>query len=430
MESPFPVENLGIRGRYEPHNKIATSSILIDVGMTNILMIAPPGYHAFFNYWNIDKELSEMNGAVVAGENRLKTWFPLIDQLVGAKPFGQPAFGATLISNSGQLSLLQHVFTGRTEDFLRPWHFRVSADDVRAEDVEWDKANPPDLGKFTYMYVPYSTNVVEKDTIEAIRKYVESGNRLVVEANSGFWLGDQANALSAALGLPEIKPTVAKGKAVQEKAKWEPGAPMSAAPLGFRTREFRPPIEDQASRWIQNIPRVFLRPYRIAGDLPPNAKVLARYTDNEPAAVLVPLGKGEVLVFAGLVDWIDSPGLARAVDSWARGGAPIAGAEGDVELISKTLRKGDTYFVVGRRYIDHAEMIPYKNATEAMPEGEKKTLQVQWTFEKAPQGNFRVRELVSGRDLGEHSASDLANKGVNLDLAIGEGFILETKPKP
>lgn len=429
MESPFPVENIGIRGRYEPHNKIAKSAILVDVGMTNVFMIAPPGYHAIFNYWMVDKQLSEMDGAVVAAENRLKTWFSVADQLVGAEPYRAPAFGATLISNAGQLSLLQHAFTGRTEDFLRPWHFRLGADDVTVQDIEWDKANPPDLKKFSYLYLPYSTNVVEKETIDAVREYVESGHRLIVEANSGFWLEENENALFAALGLPQTVPTASKGEVSQEKVKWESGAPMSDAPLGFRTREFRPPIDEQASRWIHNIPRAFLRPYRISGDLPENAKVLARYADGKPAAAIIPRGKGEILLFAGVVDWIDSPGLARAVDAWAGGGKKAPESKGDLELISQTMRKDDNYYVVGRRYIDHVEMIPYKSASDALPEGEKSALNVKWTFEKTPSGKFYVRELVTGLDLGEHSASELAGKGLTLNLSLGEGFILEARPK-
>lgn len=437
MESQWPPVLPAIRGRMEPHGKIARTRTVADVGMTNLLLAGTPGYHGVFNYWYYERRMATVTAVEREAEERLRQWFRCVDEIVGAKPFAGAESGKTggyVFSPVAQPTLLQHVFVGRTEDYLKPWLHRVDEDRVHANEIRVYAGTTPDYSKHAYVYLPFGAAVIDPENLRALTGYVSQGGRLVIEATSGFWLGDRPNALGAVFGLPPFNPVATLATADNELATWTTDASSNGfvwPALGFRTREFSPPIDTQATPWIHNIARPFLRPYRVAGPLPEGATVLARHGDGSPAAVRVPFGKGEVLAFVGTVDWVVAVGLAAAVDAWGRGevNAKTAAASDETDtLILRTFVKDDRRFVVGRRFVGH-EVLEKLKVTKTAPEGfSARTLNVRFAARSLGAGRYHVRDLLNDRDLGAFGGDVLMQAGVEVELVPGEAVYWEARP--
>ncbi|MFH1498729.1 MAG: beta-galactosidase [Verrucomicrobiota bacterium] len=439
MESPWPPALPEIRGRVEPHGKIARTRTVADVGMTNLLLAGKPGYHGVFNYWFYERRLATVTAVEREAEERLRQWFKVVDEIVGATPVKNSAAGKSggyVFSPTAQLALLQHVFVGRTEDYLKPWLHRMDEDRVRVDEVRVYGGTTPDYARHAYVYFPFGAAAIDAVNLRAVSDYVRGGGRLVIEATSGFWLDNKPNALGGAFGLPAAKPVTARAEGETERAAWEDDSRENGfkwPALGFRTREFSPPIDTQATPWIHNIARPFLRSYRVEGALPEGAVVLARYDDGTPAVVSMSVGKGEVLAFYGTVDWIGSAGLAAAVDAWGRGETRVhakAGADADEAdaLILRTFEKADRRFVVGRRYVGHDVLERLKNTQTGAQDTDARPLTVRFAADSLGAMRYRLRDLLNERDLGSFDGAALMQDGVEVALAPGEAVYWEARP--
>jgi hypothetical protein len=217
---------------------------------------------------------------------------------------------------------------------------------------------------------------------------------------------------------------------VSRAAKAAAGSPLAGVPVAFRMHQFEPPINDQPTPWIQNIPRTYFLGYHPNGTLPKSATVAATFEDGSPAAYIASFGKGEVLVFTGgTIDWLACPGLARRIDDWGNRvapSAPSASAPADPELLVSALAKGDDLFLLGRRFIDQDDIATLKGGKTPASATVAKRLSL--VFPHIGHGSYHVRELVGDRDLGTLSGSQLGSQGVALDLTPGEGFLIEAVP--
>jgi hypothetical protein len=430
MEAQFPMGHLEVHGRFEPIAKIARTTALVDVGLTNILMSDPPGYHGFFNYWMLSWRLASLKPAESEAEHRLKQWFGIIDRLMGAQFSPPPTIvnGGYLTSFSTQLLVLQNTFMGRFEDFLKPYTYRLGTDKVRTDEV-LAQGNEVSLAGRPYLYVPFGTMVISPAVRDEVLHYVGQGGRLILEANSGYWLetNDQHNALAGALGLPSVEPTRRFTDEKSEPALWKKNSPLSSSPLAFRIKPFEPPINDQLSPWIQDIPQAILQPYRVNVKAPAAASIIAAYADGSPAAYLLPYGKGEVLMFCGVIDWLGCPGLSRAIDAWGHGGVVDSSPPGDPLLLQQGLIKGQAVYVVGRRFINQDLIASLKQGENRAGMTQTQTMSI--TFPQTTSLiSYRVKELLSGADFGVVDGEQLKSKGVTLSLTPGQAFLLEALP--
>jgi hypothetical protein len=437
MESPWPPTLPAIRGRMEPHGKIARTRTVADVGMTNLLLAGTPGYHGVFNYWYYERRMATVTAVEREAEERLRQWFRSVDEIVGAKPVDSDRSGKSggyVFSPAAQPTLLQHVFVGRTEDYLKPWLHRMDEDRVHANEIRVYAGTTPDYARQAYVYYPFGAAAIDAANLQALTNYVSQGGRLVIEATSGFWLSDKPNALGGAFGLPPFNPVASLATADTERATWTIDATANGFPwpaLGFRTREFSPPIDTQATPWIHNIARPFLRPFRVAEPLPANSTVLARHADGSPAAVCVRFGKGEVLAFVGTVDWVGDTGLAAAVDAWGRGETQVHAETVEDEsdtLILRTFAKNDRRFLVGRRFVGHEVLERLKTTKTALDDTGAHRLKVRFAADSLGTRRYHLRDLLNNRDMGSFEGGALMQDGVEVALLPGEAVYWEASP--
>jgi hypothetical protein len=136
-------------------------------------------------------------------------------------------------------------------------------------------------------------------------------------------------------------------------------------------------------------------------------------------------GKGEVLVFCGVVDWLACEGLASAVDAWGRNEPWTGKTAGDPTMIASAFENHGAIYIVGRRFIGHDEIdkiaggVPLPGYMTPAPR--------ECVFPNLAPGTYHVRDLVNGTDLGALPAADLSQRGVTLMLTPGQGFLLEAK---
>jgi beta-galactosidase len=160
-----------------------------------------------------------------------------------------------------------------------------------------------DLAQYKLVYLPYPL-MLPSASIPALRRYVEQGGHLVVEARPG-WNNEtgRASAIIPGMGLHEILgcretdiETAAPGKTT---LRWENG-------------------DEFAGRWFQET----LEPLR------PNARIVARFANGQAAAVQAQLGKGHTLTIGSFVAANAPEKLFTSLMSWARVslGAPVTGA--------------------------------------------------------------------------------------------------------
>jgi hypothetical protein len=428
MEDQYPPESYPVPTRREPHGKHASGATLVDIGMTNILFTRP-GHESFFNYWYPQWRLAQgrpnsVSESVREAEGRLQQWFRVADRLVGAQPAGAPATrrGAVAFPLDALLLSFQHTFTPRAEDQIKPFSHRAGAEKLRLDTIHDREVDARGLAGRPWLYLPYCANVLGDRQADELAAWIEAGGRLVIEPTSGYWrdVGGPGNLLGRRLGLPDCPPVSGAAPSEREALAVAAGSPLAGLELALRTDRFQPPIQDQPVPFIHNIPRAFLRPYALQGAVPAGAQVVANGAGGRPAAYLLNRGRGQVLVFCGVVDWLASPGLARRIDDWGCGRAASTVPDADPELLASAFVRGSTQLVVGRRFIGHAARTQSGRQRDGVA---AKALAV--AMPQIGAGRWRVRELVGGHDCGVHDAAELRTPGVTLELRPGEGFLLE-----
>jgi hypothetical protein len=430
MEASYPPTGISsIPGRFEPVGKAARTATDVDMGMTNVLLSAPPGFNGIFNYWVVNWPMATAPAAVQAAEARFRQWFRVVNRVVGAVPVGNAGAsghtGITLVSPWGLLLSMQNVFTARLDDYLRPYVFAAGRDKVRCPEVFTTQLQPGELGHAPYIYLPYCSDLLPEATVARLARYVRRGGRLVMEATSGYWTTfGGSNALLRKLGLSGITVTPYPSphpKQISRPGRWASVSPIHGVKLAFRIHQWEPPINDQPTPWLQNIARCYLQPYRMEGSLPGTAQVIARYSNGSPAAAMIPVGKGKVLLLVGVVDWLDCPGLAAAIDDWGRSLKVSTVPRANPKVLAKCYRKGKEWFALGRRFIR------YNGLGEAGKNKPAITFMIKLAVPAGAE-RYRVRDLLNRKNLGVYSADALRTTGVSLDLVPGEAFFLEAGP--
>lgn len=139
------------------------------------------------------------------------------------------------------------------------------------------------------------------------------------------------------------------------------------------------------------------------------AGVAATFDDGSPALTWKPFGKGRVVVIwaSDLVPPAQIDGSARLVADLARwAGVSLATDATDARLYTNLLtRKSDSTFYG----------LVYHSGAGARwgQEGPALAAQTRWTL---PKGDYTVRELISDKNLGTHSAAQLRDRGLDCDL--------------
>ena len=432
MEASYPQTNVPLPVRFEPHSKIARTTPLVDVGMTNILMAAEPGTHSFFNYWRPEWELASRPAPVQKAEHRLQQWFAVVDRLANARSWrADPSQPGVYLRSLDMLRYsLQHTFSPRLKDYLKPYQFSTGRDNVHVQRIDAAQVAETDiLSNRPYLYVPYAADTLSPGVIEKLARYTEAGGRLVLEATSGYRsTTGSRNALAEALGAPEIMPQpFTDAEQHSQPAAWHENAPIRNVPLAFRTQPFEPPVENQPTPFLHNITRAYLRPFRIEADLPHGGDIVATYEDGTPAAVQKQVGKGSILLFAGIVDWLSCPGLAAAVDRWGKRREMLADPVPTPDVLCRFFRKDETVFALGRRFIGHADLSSLKGGRRPntmIPKGVQLSFPAGLVADKV----FTVRRLLEGRKQARVRAQRLTRHGLELELEPGQAFFLQLKP--
>lgn len=426
MEDQYPPDVRIFSCRYEPHAKVARGGSLVDVGVTNLLF-HQPGYNTFFNYWKSEWRVASVPPDIKEAEDRLKTWFGVIQELRGAReaaPAQTARPGLYISALQNLIYVQQHTFSSRLEDLYKPFVNRLGAEKLRLDSLNDVDLAPAALAGRPYVYLPYAADVLTPAQGAALAEYVRGGGKLIVEATSGLWQPGVAgsNQLGRLLELPEALPV--PGIPAADSEAIQPVAPLlEGLALGFRIRNWNPPIETQVTPWIHNVPRAYLRAYRLAAAPPAGATVVGTVGD-QPAAFLANAGKGQVLVFAGVLDWLASPGLAQRLDQWGRGLPFSAAVPADPAVLASPMTRPDgALFVVGRRFVGHALLGKMKQGQKPAELADRQAFPV--LFPQAAEGSYRVRELLTGKDLGVFPAAALRERGVPVELTPGEGFVLQ-----
>ena len=432
MEAQYPPQPFAYRVRYEPHGKVSRTAMTTDIGMTNLLFHRP-GWNSFFNYWWPTWTRSNVSEPIREAEERLQQWFGVVDRLVGARRVEESDAALPLLELDSLETMMygwQHFHAARIDDYVKPFRFRAGREEVRTESLYSRAMAPEKLADRPCVYVPLNSDTFTADQLDMIVDYVAAGGTLVMEATSGLWKpgSDASNQLGDRLGLPEAIPRNrnATSPVASVSAEIAGGSFLDGVPLSFRIREFLPPIENQPTPWIHCALRNYYRRYRFDGAVSEEAEVVARFSDGDAAALVQSHGRGRVLLFCGAVDWFQSPGLLRRIDNWSRGRDLTAEPAQEPDLLTADYRKGERVFVLGRRFVSHAHIRKLKQGD--VPDAVKTARQLRIRFAALPDGRYRVRELVSGTDLGAHASSVLEHDGVGLHLSRGEGFFVQAVP--
>lgn len=410
MEAQYPRETRpGQPGRFEPHAKIARTAMLVDVGLTNLLMIDQPGMHGLFNYWKPEWLVKDQPAPVTEAENRLQTWFGFIDQITHAKPLvsNERKHGAYLMCDETLLYEHGHLFYDRVHDYLKPFQHHVSASDMRADALHAKDVDQASLAGRPWVYVPYASDLLSSDVINTLKSYVQQGGTLIMEAGSGKWClqNNESDVLSRALGMGTWQAGKVTGDSVN--TQW------NNCNISFRTKPWNPPINDQPTPWIHNIAGGYLQ--------------LGTWSDTTDAMSMViqkRIGSGQVIAFTGVVDWLSSPGLLATLEQSITGKSQSQQTKSDVQLIKRQLVDGDTHFLVGRRFITQTEIDDIKSGH---PEKVDQTpANVKVLMDQINTGaSYRISNLLDGVSLATQSGKSLADTGVTLSLKPGQAFVLK-----
>ena len=420
MEGQFPPRvRPGVRGRFEPHAKIARTSQLIDVGMTNMFMIGTPGEYGFFNYWPTDGVLAKQSEPVKEAEARQKIWYGFVDELVKAKPLDDatearsPAFITeyyTLLYEYG------HMFKNRLEDYLRPFNHQLDVTEKQVDTLAVNDVNPETLKNRPYVYIPDASDILTKESVNELTTYVKNGGTLVVEGGSGKWPlnGDEVDVLATALGLGHWQATPASES---NEGQWQ------GITVKLRTTHWDPPITHQPSEWIHNISAAYLkRGTWTGGDA---GKTLVADTQGKPILTQHTIGQGKVLAFHGVIDWINSPGLLQTIENFATGQTGTAAKKEQLELIDRQFVNGDVNYLVGRRFIDQAQITAIKSADkEHAVVFESVALHPTLTgLDEA--ATYDVTDMLEGQKFEPLKGDALMGKGIELQLKPGQAYVLK-----
>lgn len=423
MEDQYPPLVQPYQVRYEPHAKVSRLARTTDIGVSNLLFYQP-GRNTFFNYWFPQWTLATVEPDIKEAEARLKTWFASVDRLMGAQPLGvdnKQAEGMVVASLDTLLNNWQHLHTARINDYLAPYFYRCKNEMTRSKMVFSTEAGAK-LAHVPYVYVPYSSDEIDAALARKIADFVQNGGRLFIDGTGGNWTEDgvTAGSLRTLLALPAVR-ILPQPQTEAEKAEVS-GGMLKDQTLSFRTRQWLPPIESQPVAWIDTCARGYYLPARFTGALPEGAETLATI-GGEPVALRIPFGKGEVIAFAGTVDWFGSIGLAGRLDNWGKGLALDTPRVADPEALVSAFSKDDKVYAIGRRFIRHDLIAKLKGGK--MPQGIDTPQELALKIPGMPAGKWKVSELLSGKDYAVAESAEIVNNGIKLPLHPGEAFFLE-----
>lgn len=431
MERQFPYPVLEYPVRFEPIAKVSRGAQTADVGITNVLF-ERPGFNTFYNYWFPEWKIDSVTPDIRDAEKRLAQWFKVVDRIAGAEPItvnnGGENGGIMINSLETLVYTWQHLHGSRAKDYSNLYSYAAGKDGIQCMTMTNHGMSQERLKKYSYVIIPFGADTFTSGQIDTLRKYVENGGKLILEATSGLWKidDDKSNALAVAFGLPAPIPLEENPKASSEEAKTTPDELLKGVPLKFRLANYKPPINDQPMEWIHCALRQYFRACRFEKKIPAGIKVVATFNDGAPAALLSKFGKGEVLQFCGTVEWPECPGLALRLDRWGRGEACDAKPAESPEILSCQLEKDGKRYVLGRRFVPDSMLIDLK--TGKMPPNTQTLADLKVKFSKMGDGKYRVAELVSGKTFNEMTGGELED-GVTLSLKPGEGFLLEAAPQ-
>ncbi len=409
MEAQYPRETRpGQPGRFEPHAKIARTAMLVDVGLTNMLMIDQPGMHGLFNYWKPEWRVADQPAPVKEAENRLKVWFGFMDQITKAKPIQSHdvMHGGYLMCDETLLYEHGNLFYDRIHDYLKPFGHHVSASDMRAEALHAKDVNLAMLKGRPWVYVPYSSDLLATDVVDALKQYVQQGGTLIMEAGSGKWSlqSQETDVLSTRLGLGKWQSRKVEKDSVT--AHW------NQCTINFRTKPWNPPINDQPTPWIHNVAGGYLQLGHWA-----NGKAEQLVTQQK-------LGSGQVIAFCGVVDWLNSPGLLACLEQSITGHSNAQQTDSDVQLIDRQLVDGKTHFYVGRRFISQNDIDYLKSGHPEKVDQTAVTTRAQ--LQKLdPNATYTITNLLDNTTLPNQSGKVLMDTGIELNLTPGQAFVLK-----
>jgi hypothetical protein len=428
MEEQFPVEPHDYMARSEPITYVE-GSIIADVGITNIAF-HKFGWNEFNNYWFPARRIADAPPLLKESELRLGKWFSVLDQMKGIKESDEGK-AEKLPVVIGSLETLIYtwktVFTSRMTDSVAPFFFQAGREKVRAKFAFSADITAESLVGCPFVYLPYGSDTLDQRLRNILDQYVSGGGKLIMEWSSGYWEAGKktGNTLGSDLGLPDVSPLdIDQPSTVAEV---NPEGPLGKTALSFRTREFQPPIEDQPVAWIHTIPRCYFKLCSIDGALPAGAVTVAQI-DKKPVAYLAAHGKGQVLFFAGAIDWLSCPGLVTQINAWGINQTSGVKAVSDPEMLVSNYTRGNERFAFGRRFINHTLISSILR--EEIPDEckVKKTLAVPILADAGVK--YSVQELLSGSQLGQYDGAALRNGAVSLPLGRGEGFVLRATPLP
>jgi len=429
MEEQFPVEPHDYIARCEPITYVE-GSIIADVGITNIAF-HKFGWNEFNNYWFPTHTIDTAPPLLKESELRLQKWFSVLDQLKGVKEIDdakdQPKTPLVIGSLETLVYTWKTIFTSRMADSASPFFFQAGKEKVRAKFIFSADVTAESLRNCPYVYLPYASDTLDQRLRSLLEKYVSNGGKLIMEWSSGYWEAGQkkGNILGGDLGLPDVSPLEIDQPTTT--AIVNPAGLLGRTTLFFRTREFKPPVEDQPVAWIHTIPRSYFRLCSIDGALPDNAITLAAI-DKKPVAYLIKYGHGQVIFFAGAVDWLSCPGLVTQVNAWGENQTGEVKAASDPELLVSNYVRGNEWFALGRRFIDHSRISSILG--ESIPEDCKIKSSVSIPILVDTHLKYSVQELLSGAQLGQYDGTALRNGAVSIPLGRGEGFVLRATPIP
>jgi hypothetical protein len=397
-------------GRFEPHAKIARTAMLVDVGLTNLLMIDQPGMHGLFNYWKPEWRVKDQPQPVTEAENRLKTWFGFIDQITHAAPLEShdSKMGAYLICDETLLYEHGNLFYGRVEDYLKPFQHHVAASDMRVDALHAKDVDLSMLKGRPWVYVPYASDLLGSDVIRALTDYVQQGGTLIMEAGSGKWSlqSNQADVLSMAMGLGSWQ----SRKVNQDSVK----GLYQNCPVIFRTKPWNPPTNTQPTPWIHNIAGGYLQLGSWSKAQMSQQSLVAKQK----------MGNGQVIAFGGVIDWLSSPGLLASLEQSITGQSQSQQPADAVQLIKRQFVDGKTHFLVGRRFITQNDIDYIKSGHPEKVDQTPASVKVKLDQINTA-ASYRITSLLDGSTMPAQTGQTLATNGIALSLKPGQAFVLK-----
>ena len=411
MEAQYPRETRpGMAGRFEPHAKIARTAMLVDVGLTNMLMIDQPGMHGLFNYWKPEWLLKDQPQPVTEAENRLKTWFGFMDQITKAKPLKQvdAKHGAYVMCDETLLYEHGHLFYDRVHDYLKPFMHHVAASDMRADALHAKDVDGASLQNRPWVYVPFASDLLSSEVLSTLKQYVQQGGTLIMEAGSGKWClqNNESDVLSNAIGFGSWKSSPVTSDSVS--TSW------NGCKINFRTKPWNPPIDDQPTPWIHNVAGGYLQIGSWANTLQSSHTMVHQKR----------LGSGQIIAFGGVVDWLSSPGLLACLHQNITGQPQAQQSVDQVQLIKRQLVDDKTHFLVGRRFITQNDIDYIKHGHPEKVDQTPVTVNVQLSQIDA-QNKYRITNLLDDKVLPEQTGKELTQTGITLNLKPGQAFVLK-----